>query len=200
MGTTAALWDFPAPPAFRQTCCPPTHSRKWCTGDQMGSKAELSLNFTPSTQGRARFARLPCPHALPMLVPVTRSGYEQDPPHLDTAQPCSLNPPALPHSQHHPSVRAMGWAVEPGSIPMPQTIFSSRACHLSNTVPRLSCRKDHCHQPKSRGCAARGGCPSGPVCARPAQSCSRWPGDGARSPAGPAARCRARCGRAGLCV
>lgn len=74
----------------------------------MGSKAEPSLGFTPSTQGRARFARLPCSHALPMLVPVNWSGYKRDPPHLDTAQLCSLNPPALPTSQHHPSARVMG--------------------------------------------------------------------------------------------
>lgn len=68
---------------------------------------------------------------------------------------------------------------------MPQTVFPSRVCHPSNTVPCPSCLEGHCHQP------TRGGCAVGELLARsvlPApRSCSRRPGDGAESPRLPAA-------------
>lgn len=68
---------------------------------------------------------------------------------------------------------------------MLQTVFASRVCHPSNTVPWLSCREGHCHQPKGGGCAA-GELPARSVLPAP-RSCSRRPGDGAESPRLPAA-------------
>lgn len=165
---------------------PPSPAEGVYRAPALGREAEPSLGFAPSIQGRPRFTRLLCPwYARPALVPVTLSRYQEDP-HGDTVQLCSPTPPALPQSQPHPSARMMEWRAEPGSLPTPQTIFPSRVCHPSNTVPGLACREGHTHQPKRRGCAPRGGGgggrPSGPISARPVQSCSRWPGDGARSP------------------
>lgn len=136
---------------------PPSPAEGVYRAPALGREAEPSLGFAPSIQGRPRFTRLLCPwYARPALVPVTLSRYQEDP-HGDTVQLCSPTPPALPQSQPHPSARMMEWRAEPGSLPTPQTIFPSRVCHPSNTVPGLACREGHTHQPKRRGCAPRGG-------------------------------------------
>ena len=90
------LGTFLLPQPSVRHAAPPSPAEGVYRAPASGSEAEPSLGFAPSTQGRPRVTRLPCPWGpLPSLVPITQSGYEQDP-HQDTVQLRSPNPPPCP--------------------------------------------------------------------------------------------------------